>query len=366
MSADESCPYPAERPVSAEAEPKDDAHDNSEPAAAHAGPVCVIYAYRIDGKGGAQPLDVSDYVYEHEGGVAWFHADANSPERVITLLHRLGVSTRTATAMSRTRTRPTFFVADEGIVLILRGVNLNPGARPDDMVALRMLVTPRLVVTLRHRRMLAVGDIKRRLARGAGPTGAGRFIADLVECTSGRMEPVIEELMERLDELDDRLDRSTCATATERVELSDIRHQSIRLRRYIAPQRDLLARLLADAASGAHPIIGQLLGQDERAVLHESADRFARFVEDLDLIQQRSALTSEEIAQQQTARVNRSLFILSVISLVFVPVSAITSLLGVNLGGIPLADSPIAFAVLCGILVVVIAGEIAILARLFK
>ena len=49
---------------------------------------------------------------------------------------------------------------------------------------------------------------------------------------------------------------------------------------------------------------------------------------------------------------NRQMLILSVVAAIFLPLGLITGLLGINVGGIPGADNPWAFAIVCVLLVV--------------
>ena len=62
----------------------------------------------------------------------------------------------------------------DGLLLTLRGVNLNPGADPEDMVALRLWVEPDRVISIRHRPVMAVNDLRERLASGRGLESASQ------------------------------------------------------------------------------------------------------------------------------------------------------------------------------------------------
>ena len=50
---------------------------------------------------------------------------------------------------------------------------------------------------------------------------------------------------------------------------------------------------------------------------------------------------------------NRRMLLLSVVAAVFLPLSLVTGLLGMNVGGIPGTQSPLAFAIICISLVVI-------------
>jgi zinc transporter len=63
--------------------------------------------------------------------------------------------------------RPRCTPLGEGLLVNPRGVNLNPGADPEDMVA--------------------VNDIRDRLAAGTGPLDAGDFLVELATRPVERM-----------------------------------------------------------------------------------------------------------------------------------------------------------------------------------
>ena len=82
--------------------------------------------------------------------------------------------------------------------------------------------------------------------------------------------------------------------------------------------------------------------------LIETAARIAQRLDALDgdivAIQQQARLLQDEI-NSRIARVNRHLYILSVITALFLPPSVIAGIFGMNLGGLPLTGSPSGFLV---------------------
>jgi zinc transporter len=85
--------------------------------------------------------------------------------------------------------------------------------------------------------------------------------------------------------------------------------------------------------------------------LREAADRLARYVEDLDALRERAAVTQEELTSRFSEQMNRTMYILSLVAAVFLPLGLLTGLLGINVGGMPGTDSNWAFAIVCAILI---------------
>ena len=128
-----------------------------------------------------------------------------------------------------------------------------------------------------------------------------------------------------------RLDRSV---------LPEFRRRVLQIRRHIVPQREALLTLVRDGAQSG------LFKEQDLLFLRESADRVTRLTELLENIRERATVLYEEAIQEGTEETNKRLFVLAILSAVFLPISFVTGLFGVNLGGIPGAGSPAAFAVL--------------------
>src|SRR5262249_54874303 len=132
--------------------------------------------------------------------------------------------------------RPRAVARGEDLLLIVRGINLNEGASPDDMLSVRAFVEPRRIVTLRRRVSSSLKMLVDDLERGAGPRSAAELTVLLVE----RM---VEHIVTRVDHLGDAV--ATCedellggASPGLRATLADHRRHSIALRRFLAPQRE--------------------------------------------------------------------------------------------------------------------------------
>jgi zinc transporter len=82
-----------------------------------------------------------------------------------------------------------------------------------------------------------------------------------------------------------------------------------------------------------------------RAPIKEAADAFRRIGEDLDAVRARAVVVSDEAGLRVAEQTNRLVLRLSAISIVFLPLTFLTGLFGVNLAGIPAAEHPLAFAV---------------------
>jgi zinc transporter len=303
----------------------------------------LVHAYLLDGVGGARRATWADVrAWQPGSSPLWVHLDRSDPNAQAWLSGESGVEPLVVRSLLAEETRPRYALLPSGLLVILRGANLNPGAQPEDMVALRIWASGERVITLRRRRLKAVLDVEASLQQGSGPRTAGALVVALIERLAERITPVVQRLSERVDQLE--VEALEATPDTVRPELAAVRRRTIALRRYIAPQRDALNSLITSPTP--------LLCEPERLRLRECADRVTRHVEDLDALRERCAVTNDELSTRLAETMNRRMYLLSLVAAVFLPLGLITGLLGVNVGGLPGAQNEWGFWIVSAMLFV--------------
>jgi zinc transporter len=253
-------------------------------------------------------------------------------------------------ALVADESRPRILQFDQGTLLILRGVNLNADARPEDMVSIRLWIDKNSIISVRKRRLKAVSDITTKLLAGKGPKNSGEFITMLVHRLFARMEPIFSDLDVNLDDTEEKVMEEP--STAQRQEITAIRKQAILFRRYIAPQRDVIAALrISDQP---------WLELTHKRHLQESLDQVIRYIEDIDSIRERAQITKDELTNALSDKMNKNLYMLSVVAAIFLPLGFLTGLLGISVGGIPGSETANAFFIFCIIVVAVIGSQIAL------
>jgi len=72
-----------------------------------------------------------------------------------------------------------------------------------------------------------------------------------------------------------------------------------------------------------------------------------RYLEELELTRERMGLVLEAEDRRLNVRMNRTMYRFGIITCIFLPMSFLTGLLGINVGGIPFASSPYGFLIAC-------------------
>ncbi|OLF71346.1 dihydroorotate dehydrogenase [Maricaulis sp. W15] len=314
----------------------------------------ILYAASISGDGRASPLSGAAVAHEiADDALAWVHLDGRHEASRAWIENELDyLDPLIIDALLADETRPRLLEFENGAMMILRGVNLNADAQPEDMVSVRVWVDPSRIISVERRPLKAVRDIQDKLAAGNGPKDAGEFVGQLSARLFERMEPVMTELHERLDEVEERVMETP--SIAERQEITALRKQAIIFRRYFAPQRDVIAYLRTSELDW--------LSTGHRRRLQENLDRITRYLEDLDAIRERAQIVKDELANALADRMNKNLYVLSLVAAIFLPLGFLTGLLGINVGGIPGADLQSAF----WIFLVILAGISAVQIWIFR
>ena len=294
----------------------------------------LVYSYILN-DGGSKSIDWGEVKqWNSSQGVLWLHLDYADEGVKKWLFEESGIDAVSCEALIADETRPRVVTSSDSLLLILRGVNCNPGADPEDMVSVRMWFEEHRIISMRHRRVMAVNDIYKSIEAGKGPSSANDFMVMVANKLVDRMADVISDIDDAVDELEDLV--LTGESYELRPRLASLRRQTISMRRYISPQRDVLARLQNERISWLTDI--------DRIRIREISERNARFVDELDSARDRAAITQEELNNRLSEQMNKTMYILSIVAAIFLPLGLITGLLGVNVGGIPGTENQYGFA----------------------
>jgi zinc transporter len=314
----------------------------------------LVCAYRLDGQGGGEAVGWEAIsAGAPAAGLLWLHLDYDHPHTRQWLEEGSGIDPVVVEALLADETRPRSVASQDGLLATLRGMNFNPGADPEDMVTVRLWVEAHRVISLRRRRSMAMQEVQAALAAGDGPLDAGGFLVEVAERLLVRMAPVLTGLDDRVDALEEEV--LTASSYELRTTIGGLRREAIAMRRYLAPQRDAMARLQTERVSWLTDL--------HRVHLRELADRVTRYVEDLDSARDRAAVTQEELNSRISEQMNRAMYVLSLVAGIFLPLGLLTGLLGINVGGIPGTENHWAFAAVCGLLVLLATVQVWVFRR---
>ncbi|MFB0515583.1 MAG: zinc transporter ZntB [Candidatus Neomarinimicrobiota bacterium] len=305
----------------------------------------LVSAYLLDGQGGGKKITWKEIAtWTPESGTLWLHLEGNSPYAEQWLRQESGLEEITCNILTREEVRPRSIPSGAGLLTVLRGINLNEGDEPEDMVSIRTYIDAHRIITTRLRFVRSIDDLRHALDAGRGPATPGDFLASLGMRLVERMADYIANVTDEVGELEEMVVDPHRGVTSER--LADVRRQIIALRRHLSPQRDALVRIIETPLT--------FLEEEDRKRLHEVSDQTIHFLEELASARDQATVTQEELNGQMSKQVERRMYVLALVAAIFLPLTFFTGLLGTNVGGIPGSHSPWGFisvtAVLAGVL----------------
>ncbi|BED88110.1 MULTISPECIES: zinc transporter ZntB [unclassified Pseudoalteromonas] len=308
----------------------------------------LLHALVLDEKGGARAIENTRDLnnWQPNQGKLWIHMDYSQSEAVTWLKNQEHLTDFELDSLIADETRPRLTPSTNGHMLFLRGVNLNPAQSPEDMVSIRLFISESVVITTRKRRLLSIQDILAELNAGHGPCTISELVCAITQKLTSRMQSVIDSLDETLDEFEEEIDEPS--KKFDNQGLSQLRRQTIALKRYLKPQKEALSLMV----NNHYP---WLLNED-KAKLNETTNLLIRYLEELDSAIERAQIIQQTITNQVSEQLNQRMYVMSVVAALFLPLGFLTGLLGVNVGGIPGTENPYAFSAFVIFLIVLTGG----------
>ena len=304
----------------------------------------LLWSYRLDGQGGGHQQGRLGSADEKPLGFDWFHLKSDETDSAV-WMREIGLDEHVIETLSALETRPRMAMLAGGVLINLRGVNTNPGSDPEDMIALRIWFSDKTVVTARRkgRKLISIEDVRARIENGSGPKNPGEFVSMLIEHMANKIGDLVDSIDDDLTRIEISMDEDNIKPVQQN--LSAIRLQTIAIRRYLAPQREALSEL--QRTRGIFP-------EDVAYNLQYQTDRIIRHVEDLDLAKERAVVLQGELQNRLAEKQNARMYVLSIVAAIFLPLSFLTGVFGMNIAGMPGLEHPYAFNLLTGSMLILV------------
>lgn len=217
----------------------------------------------------------------------------------------------------------------------------------------RFALNDRMLIGARKQPLQSVDTIRKAVENG---TRRFRSPAELIEAVMGQsldgMAAELGGLSETLDGIEDRI---VCdAWHSERQALVDARRQLVVIHRQMATLTSLFRHLDHSHRNDLPDTVNDMAAR--------LSHRAHTLYHDSEQLQARTRLLQDELMAKLTMQSNQLLYILSVMTAVLLPMTIISGLFGMNVGGLPLLDSPMGFWVVTA-LSLLVAGAVYLFVR---
>jgi zinc transporter len=308
------------------------------------------FGYRIiDGK--AEKVGVKEAL-GCSADLVWVHLNTTAEHAQTWLRDEAKVGDYLVDALTAQETRPRCEQYEHGAFLNLRGRTEEELDGSDTLASVRIWAVKGRVISLTRKHLIAVDAVEKEVAAGE-VRDPGDLITAFATAITEDLDPEVADLGDSLDACEESLDADRVFELRKNV--TRVRVAAINYRRFLAPQRAALEKLAT--------LPGDWLAEDDRLHLSGAADRAARMAEELEAIRERSSLMHEALTDLRAEQLDSRSLVIAIVAMVFLPLTFITGVYGMNVEGLPFAHEPWAFAMVMGLCVVVAAGIVGYFVR---
>lgn len=221
----------------------------------------------------------------------------------------------------------------DNLIAVMNDVAFEFTFDPSEMSTLWVSVSQRLLVSARTHPLSSVDQLRVAVKNGVRFNSSVALLIYLFRVQEDLLVKIMRDATLQIDIIEDRL--LIGELAAKRADLGRLRRVLVRLQRLLAPEPTALFRLLHQP-----PL---WIAENDLDELRQSTEEFSLVIRDLAALQERIKLLQEEMAAQMGEQTNRSLFTLTIVTVLALPINIIAGLFGMNVGGIPLAENPYGF-----------------------
>ena len=196
-----------------------------------------------------------------------------------------------------------------------------------------LCVKPRVLVSAHARPWRSIEQLRTAVQGGQIFRSPIEILARLLRDQANVLVDIVRKAKKRMSPLEEQL--LAKRVFVSRSELGSLRRMLVRLQRLLAPEPAAFFRLLSRPPDWISP--------DQLQNLQQAAERFSNAIGDTAALVERVKQLQEELAALVSEQTNRTLFVLTMVTVLALPINLVASLFGMNVGGIPLNQHPYGF-----------------------
>ncbi|MBB3693663.1 zinc transporter ZntB [Sphingomonas sp. BK580] len=303
-------------------------------------------AWRVTGEGAVEEVPVKGAL-GCGAPFVWVHLASNAEHAQAWLRDEAGLPPYIVDALTAAESRPRADKLTDSAFVNLRGRTDEQLDGSDMLASIRIWAARGRVVTVSRKHLVVLEEVVQQMRAGALRDPGDLISAFATEITED-LDPVVGDLGDWLDDCEQKLAAEHIFELRRGV--TKVRSEAINYRRFLAPQRAALEKLAT--------LPGDWLAEDDRAHLSAAADRAARMAEEVEAIRERAALVHEALTDLRAEQLDQRGLVISVVAMVFLPLTFLTGLYGMNVEGLPYAKEPWAFDAIAGVCALIAAGTV--------
>ncbi|WP_416463131.1 CorA family divalent cation transporter [Sphingomonas sp. VDB2] len=289
----------------------------------------LIWGLDFSGDGGVSPVARCDS--DQGGRFRWLHLNLADHGTRRWIFHSEAFSPQIGDLLLSPETHQQAVVEGDSVGCVLHDFERDFDVADTERIgALRIALTPSLMLTTRLHPLRSADIARRRLERGGGVTinGPAQALDLLVGAITANIAEIARSLSQDVQTAEDGLLDGRHPPAPR--DLIRIRRRLAQLHRLLIGMRGVFQRLEED----------EELPEPLLATVEKLAQRLQSLDADILGVQAQLRQLRDEVDIQAAQRTNQNLYMLSIVTALMLPATLVTGLFGMNTGGMPLADGP--------------------------
>ena len=201
-----------------------------------------------------------------------------------------------------------------------------------------LCIKPRVLVSAHLRPWRSIDQLRAAVQAGRVFRSPIELLSRLLRDQASVLVDIVRKVTKQVDPLEERL--LAKRVSVSRSELGSLRRLLVRFQRLLAPEPAAFFRLLSRPPDW--------ITEEELQNLQQAAEKFSTAISDTAALVERVKQLQEELAALVNEQTNRTLFVLTIVTVLALPINLIAGLFGMNVGGIPLAQHPYGFFLVVG------------------
>lgn len=305
------------------------------------------FAIVLDGQGGIKTKTPLSKL-EPSSAPLWLNIDYKDENNRKLLSEKLKLDTYIVDALLSPASHHKYFKNENpsGAFISLRSVDLREISKPSDMLTLKIWIDEKNIITSCHKLSSVVNDIVEKLNNGQGPKNIIEIFLAISQLSFHGISDITYKMIEKSDSFEEKIIKNKDKLKFNN-KIADLRRKAITLHRYLMPQKEIFKNLPIDCPMFADP--------KYKNQFRDLLNDISKAIDNLDYSREHIIILKEEMENSINISINNNMYILSVVIAIFTPLTLLSGILGMNVKGIPFAESDYAFAAVCFIMILIAA-----------
>ena len=267
------------------------------------------------------------------GSFLWLHFNVSNAAANRWMQQHLSLPETFHESLPEAATSTRIDQSGEFLVVVINDVLFDFDFDASQASTVSLCVDRRLMVSARSKPLRSIDRLRESVRQGETFRSTAELLAHLLRDQADVMVQIVRDATGRVNVVEDGIlaDR----VGSSRARLGALRRVLVRLQRLLAPEPAALFRLLSRPPGW--------LGEEDLQDLRQAAEEFSTAVADSAALGERVKILQEELTALVGERSNRTLFVLTVVTVLALPFNVIGGLFGMNVGGVPFADHDLGF-----------------------